>query len=77
MLAFLNNKPRVSRRAEDGWPPYSSDLNPLDFFFWGYAMAEVFRQKPSKIEELKQGVEDLAADLSSEIICCVMANFRR
>ena len=39
-------------------------------------MGEVFRQKPATIEELKQVVEDLAAELSGEIIRNVMANFR-
>ena len=30
--------------AKDGleWPPYSSDLNPLDFFFLGYFFYEIF-----------------------------------
>ena len=80
VLNFLNAKFQnrvISRRGENPWPPYSPDLNPLDFFFWGYAMAEVFRQKPATIPELKQIVEDLAAELSGEIIANVMANFRR
>ena len=42
----------------------------------GYAMAEVFRQKPSAIEELNEIVEELARELS-EVICGVMANFGR
>ena len=80
VLDFLNEKFRgrvISRRAEHAWPPYSPDLNPLDFFFWGYAMAEVWRQKPKSIEELKQVVEHLARELSGEIIQRVMANFRK
>lgn len=26
----------LSHRTEKPWPPYSPDLNPLDFFLWGY-----------------------------------------
>ena len=80
VLAFLNAKfcgRVISRCGEHEWTPYSPDLNPLDFFFWGHAMAEVFCQKPSTIEELKQVVEDMAANLSGEIIRKVMENFRR
>ena len=38
-------------------------------------MAEVWRQKPATIEELKTVVEDMAANLSGEIISSVMDNF--
>ena len=80
VIHFLEEKFRgrvITRRGEHPWPPYSPDLNPLDFYFWGFAMAEVFRQKPATIAELKQIVEDLARELSGEIIRTVMANFRR
>ena len=80
VLAFLEEKFRgrvISRRGDNPWPPYSPDLNPLDFFFWGFCMAEVFRLKPATIEELKTVVEDLAAELSGDVIRGVMASFRR
>jgi len=37
---FLNNRFRnrwigMDSRTHE-WPPKSSDLNPLDFYFWGY-----------------------------------------
>ena len=35
------------------WPPRSPDLNPLDFFLWGYLKLRVFRRKPSTIDQLK------------------------
>ena len=39
-------------------------------------MAEVFCQKHSTIEGLKEIVEELARGLSGEAYCGVMANFR-
>ena len=79
VLDFLHSKFHdrvISRRSEFAWPPYSPDLNPLDYFFWGYAMAEAFHQKPATLDELKEVVEDLAAELSGEILGAVMENFR-
>ena len=40
-------------------------------------MAEVFRQKLSTIEDLKEIIEELARKLSGDVICGNMANFRR
>jgi hypothetical protein len=28
------------------WPTYSPDLNPCDFFLWGYLKDKVYAQKP-------------------------------
>ena len=55
----------ISRKAEVEWPPYSPDLNPLDYFFWSYAMIRVRRRKPATIEELKETVEDVARTVPS------------
>ena len=40
------------------WPANSPDLNPLDFTFWGQAMAKVWEKKPKTIQELKNVVEN-------------------
>ena len=63
MLEFLRSKfgdRIISRNTENHWPPYSPDLSPIDFSFWGQAMAHVVRTKPSTLEELKGEVEDFA-----------------
>ena len=47
------------------------------FFFQGVRrMAEVLCQKPRTVKEFKEIVEVLALELSMEVICGVMANFR-
>ncbi|GBN60448.1 hypothetical protein AVEN_172982-1 [Araneus ventricosus] len=34
------------------WPPRSPDLNPLDFFLWGYIKQRVYATPPSTLQEL-------------------------
>lgn len=38
------------------WPPYSPDLNPCDYFFWGYLKDRVYQDNPATIEELKAAI---------------------
>ena len=52
----------ISRRTEHHWPPYSPDLNPLDFSFWSQAMSHVVRCQPTTLQELKEVVEDFASN---------------
>ena len=63
VLEFLRSKfgdRLISRNTDHHWRPYSPDLSPLDFSFWGQAMAHVVRTEPSILEELKGEVEDFA-----------------
>ena len=69
VLAFLASKfgaRVISRNSEHNWPPYSPDLSPLDFSFWGQAMAHVVRCQPATIPELKQVVEDFASNFNTD-----------
>lgn len=38
------------------WPPNSPDLNPCDFFLWGYLKDRVYRCNPLTIEELEESI---------------------
>ncbi|CAF4946657.1 unnamed protein product [Pieris macdunnoughi] len=40
------------------WPPRSSDLNPLDLFYWGCLKEEVYSKKNSNLEELRSRVQE-------------------
>jgi hypothetical protein len=55
----------ISRRSDIPWPAQSPDLNPLDFWFWGWASAEVIRTQPTTIWDLIDGVETAAAVLTT------------
>lgn len=38
------------------WPPRSPDLNPLDFFLWGYLKARVYITPPASIQDLENRI---------------------
>lgn len=47
----------ISRRSEFAWPPYSPDLNPCDFYLWGYLKSKVYSDPvPKTIEQLKENI---------------------
>ena len=47
----------ISRNSKFLWPPYSSDLNPLDFYFWGYLKSKVYTNPyPRTVDELKLNI---------------------
>ena len=79
-LDFLREKFRgrlISNKAEVTWPPNSPDLNPLDFFLWGYVMQHVYRIKPSSISDLKTIVEDFIASIDPDLIKKACASARK
>ena len=80
VLNFLREKFQgrvISRWSEIGWPLYSPDLNPLDYFFWSFAMIHVRRQKPATLDELKTIVEDVAATVQEDMIRAAVGNIRK
>ena len=46
-----------SLQTELEWSPHSPDLAPLNFFFWGAAKAEMYKEKSRSLRQLKQAVE--------------------
>ena len=48
----------VSRNSIHGrdWPARSPDLNPLDFFLWGYLKSQVYSPWPNKLDELETNI---------------------
>ena len=49
------NYPKFAKGGLE-WPPYSPDLNPLDFFFWGYLKDKVYKNNPKTLSELKNAI---------------------
>jgi len=39
------------------WPPRSSDLNPFDYFLWGYLKRRVYSPLPKTLDDLKSNIE--------------------
>lgn len=53
-LIALDSQKIISKGLD--WPPYSPDLTPCDFFLWGHLKNNVYKQRPSTIEELKAAI---------------------
>ena len=41
----------------DEWAPHSPDLNPCDFFLWGYLKSKAYKPLPSNLDKLKGRIE--------------------
>ena len=52
---FLGDK-LLSCQTDNPWPPYSPDLNPTDYFPWGYVEERVCTGNPRTSEELKEKI---------------------
>ena len=48
----------VSRKAVRGedWPARSPDLNPCDFFLWGYLKSKVYTPRPQTLDQLERNI---------------------
>jgi hypothetical protein len=66
----------ISRRADLNWPARSPDLNVLDFWFWIFAEAQVYRRKPQSLAEVIECVDDVAASVSPDMIRSAVSNLR-
>ena len=58
----------ISSNSENPWPARSPDLNPLDFWFWGYAQSKVHKEKPENIEEVQSIVENVARSCQQQMV---------
>jgi len=38
------------------WPPYSPDLNPMDYYMWGNVKDKVYKDKPKTLSEFKSKI---------------------
>ena len=56
----------ISRLTTIAWPAKSPDMSCLDFWFWGVAMEEVRKSRPSILNELKAVVEAFAESVDQE-----------
>ena len=48
----------ISNRTNHVWPPHSPDLNPLDFFLWGYLkdIVKVYTARHENLQDLKTAI---------------------
>ena len=76
-LQFLKEKFRgrvISRSSEIIWPVHSPDLNPLDFWFWGYVESQLISKNPRTINEMKGAVEGSVSNIPPDMVRRAVAN---
>lgn len=65
----------ISRSGDIDWPARSPDLNPCDFFLWGYLKDRVYRHRPRSIEQLKQRIIEEVEAIPTNMTMRVEENF--
>jgi inhibitor of nuclear factor kappa-B kinase subunit alpha len=51
------------------WPPNSPDINPCDFFLWGYLMEHLFPKIPASIIELMALLAQMYDEITQNMCC--------
>jgi len=59
------------------WPARSPDLNPLNFFLWGYCKEVIYRQLPENIEELNDRLHYAVWGIENEVMEKTQENLLR
>lgn len=57
------------------WPPCSPDLNPCDFWLWGYLKDEVFKSRPRTLDDLKREIIRVVNSIDQETFVRVVKGF--
>lgn len=65
--------PNVITSAE--WPPYSPDLNPLDYSVWSVLEAKACAKPHNSLEELKRSLQAAWDELDVEMLRAIVDNF--
>ena len=66
----------ISRGEIPAWPARSSDLTPLDFFFWGAMKDYVFARNPRNLDELRGYIRDFFVTVTPQILQAVFENMQ-
>ena len=59
------------------WPPFSPDLNPCDYFLWGFLKDRVYRTSPQTIDDLKQAIKTEIMGVRTEVLQSVTDGFKK
>ena len=68
----------VSRRTVLGmdWPARSPDLNPCDYFLWGYAKARVYNPRPATLDQLENNIRQVIGEIPPAMINRALLDIR-
>lgn len=59
------------------WPPRSPDLNPCDFFLWGYLKSKVYYPLPKTLEDLKANIRREIKNINKNFLKSTFVNFEK
>ena len=66
----------ISIRGDLEWPARSPDLNPCDFFLWGFLKSRVYVNRPRTLQDLKTNIQEEIANITPAMLARVMTNAR-
>ncbi len=59
------------------WPPRSPDLNPCDYFLWGYLKSKVYYPAPQTLDELKSNISEEIKKINSDMLKSSILSLRK
>ena len=75
--AFANRMLALKSRRGDSWAPSSPDMNPADFFLWGYLKEKVYSPPPTTITALKRKIRDELRKIPELMVRKAVQSMRR
>ena len=64
-------------RGDLDWLANSPDLNPMDFFFWGYTKNKAYKGKKHNLETLQIAIQESIKSISEEMNEKTIENFMK
>ena len=59
------------------WPPRSPDLNPCDYFLWGYLKSKVYKPLPKTLDDLKANIRREVEKINTSTLESTFLNFSK
>ena len=63
--------------TKEMWPPRSPDLNPCDFFLWGYLKSKVYNPLPKTLDDLKGNIEKEVRNIPCKMLKSTFLNVKK
>ena len=65
----------ICRKTNNPWAAHSPDLNPCDFFLWGYAKDNIYAGNPTTLQNLKIAITRFVRQIPADMCKRVTGNF--
>ena len=67
----------ISNKTPNIWSPHSPDLNPPDYYLWGFLKDNVYVNHPTTIAALKTEITNVIKGIPRETCQRVIQNFKK